>query len=66
MKTNCLEGTQNEKVNKSCRVNDDSHEIEAVLFARNKDGKWMYEVKWLGHDGFTWVTFNELSGGFRE
>ena len=65
-KTNHVEGTQNEKVHKSGRVNDDSHEIEAVLSARKKDGKWMYEVKCLGHVGFTWVTFNKLSGGSRE
>ena len=56
---------KNEKVHKSGRVNDDSHEIEAVLSARKNDGKWMYEVKCLGHIGFTWVTFNKLSGGSR-
>ena len=66
MKTNYVEGTQNEKVHKSGRVNDDSHEIEAVLSARKKDRKWMYEVKCLGHVGFTWVTFNKLPGGSRK
>ena len=66
MKTNHVEGIQNEKVHKSGRVNDDSHEIEAVLSARKKDGKWMYEVKCLGHVGFTWGTFNKILEGFRE
>ena len=65
-KTNHVEGTKNEKVHKSGRVNDDSHEIEAVLSTRKKDGKWMYEVKWLGHVETTWVTFKKLSGGSRE
>ena len=66
-KTNHVEGTQNEKVHKSGRVNDDSHEKnETVLSARKKDGKWMYEVKWLDHVETTRVTFNKLSGGSRE
>ena len=61
-----MEGTENEKVHKSGRVNDDSYEIEAVLSARKEDMKLMYEVKWLGHDETTWVTYKNLSGGSRE
>ena len=56
-KTIHVEGTPNEKVHTSGRVNDDSYEIEAVLSARKKDGKWMYEVKWLGHVETTWVAY---------
>ena len=61
-KTNHVEGTQNEKVRKLECVNDDSYEIEAVLFARKDDTKWMYEVKWLGHVETTWVTYKNLLG----
>ena len=65
-KTNHVEGTQNETVYKSGRVNDDSYEIEAVLSPRKEYRKWMYEVKWLGHVETTWVTYKNLLGAARE
>ena len=66
LKTNHVEGTHNEKVHKSARVNNDSCKIEAVLSARKEDRKWMYEVKCLGHVETTWVTYKNLLGGYRE
>ena len=66
MKTNHVEGTQNEKVHNLGHVNDDSYEIEAVLSARKDDTKWMYDFNWLGHVETTWVTYKNLLGASRE